>query len=210
MFKKFLITPPNREYVYFPLHMTFESMLDTWSPEFQDQMLFVKQLSKTIPVNYDFLVKLHYSDANRYSKSLITKLEKQFYVKFVHPRANNREFLLKSDIVIALSGTSALEAAIIGKPVIIFGNSPYQYFPNTYKIDNINDMSIILKKINKVKYVDEKEIEKSFKAYVKRFMPSINNYNWHQKHAKEDFKNFIQCFDKLIKYIKENKTKSIT
>ena len=71
-------------------------------------------------------------------------------------------------------------------------------------------MSIILKKINKDKYVDEKEIEKSFKAYVKRFMPSINNYNWHQKHMKEDFKNLIRCFDKLIQHIKENKTKSIT
>ena len=45
-FKSFLKNPPNDKYIYFPLQMTGEAMLDVWAPLYQDQYFFNKAAFK--------------------------------------------------------------------------------------------------------------------------------------------------------------------
>ena len=50
-------------------------------------------------------------------------------VELVAPLADARSFIESADLVVAIQGTIGLEAALLGKPVIMLGESPGHAVP---------------------------------------------------------------------------------
>ena len=197
-----LIIPPNSRYAYYPLHMAPESMVDTWAPFYQDQLAFVAQVALAIPADMEFVVKLHFSDPDSYSRQELKKVMRIPGVRFVHPRASGRDFLEKSSLVVGITGTSCLEAALLGKPVLIFGDSPYQHFPRTERAKKPDELhEQIISMLDKPQATDN-EILEAYANYMARYMPGRIN-DWGRSIEPEDQNRYANCFRALLAYLQE-------
>ena len=58
----------------------------------------------------------------------------------MQPFADTRGLIESSNLVISIQGTMGLEAALLGKPVIMLGDSPVTVFPSASRIGEISDL----------------------------------------------------------------------
>ena len=124
-----LDVPPNTPFVFFGLHMQPESTVDVWAPFFSNQMWVIELLSRAIPPSHKLLVKIHKSDVANYSREQLRHMKSLPGVEIVRPFADSRAFVEAADLVVAIQGTLGLEAALLGIPVIMLGNSADHALP---------------------------------------------------------------------------------
>jgi len=191
--------PPARRFVYYPLHMAPESMLDTWAPFYQDQLAFVAQLSLAIPADMAFVVKLHFSDPDNYNRQQLEQLMSLPRLHVVHPTASGRDFMEKAVLVVGIHGTSCLEAALLGKPVLIFGDSAYQHFPRTERAKRPDEIYQQIRRMLDQPPPNDDEIVDAYAAYIARYMPGRIN-DWDRPIEPEQLDQLADCFGALRSY----------
>lgn len=197
---KMLSAPPGARYIYFPMHMAPESTVDTWAPFYQDQIAFVSQLSLAIPADVCFVIKLHFSDPDNYSRKQLNQLMKLPRLHIAHPNAPGNAFIEKAALVVGIQGTSCLEAALIGKPVLIFGDSPYQYFPRSERAKMPDELyGQIQSMLDQTPPTDEEVVE-AYAAYMARYMPGRIN-DWNRPITTDDLARLAECFIQLRTFI---------
>lgn len=195
-----LCSPPDTPFIYYPFHMAPESMLDTWSPFYQDQLSFVAQLSLAIPADTAFVVKLHFSDPDNYSRRQLQKLMRLPRLHIANPNAPGSDFIEKAALVVGIQGTSCLEAALLGKPVLIFGDSPYQHFPRTERAKRPDEVNQQILRMLELPPPSDDEIVEAYAAYMARYMPGRIN-DWSRPIAEDELQRLSDCFRSLRSYI---------
>lgn len=159
----------NEKYVYFPLHFEPERTTNPDGGEYHDQFKALVKLREFVPKNINIVIKEHPSQiyvgnkGSRGRSPLFYQLIKNIKgVKFVDFNLNSIDLIKKSELVVSITGTVALEAAILGKKSITFGSVWYDKCPNiflfedlisydeviNYKVSEAND---ILKNLIKIK-----------------------------------------------------------
>jgi len=206
--KQMLNSPPKGRYIYFPLHMSPESMVDTWAPFYQDQMAFIRQLSYSIPADVELVVKLHFSDPYNYSFNELKNLMDHYHVQIANPFVPSRPFLEGASLVVGITGTSNFEAAIRGIPVLIFGNSPYQHFPRTERALRPHELYDQIQRMLKMPVPSKDEIIESVSVFISRYMPGQIN-DWNRPYELDELEKYADCYSALAIYlqtpgIKEN------
>jgi hypothetical protein len=194
--------PPETRFVYYPFHMAPESMLDTWAPFYQNQLAFVAQLSLAIPVDMAFVIKLHFSDPDNYSRGQLQQLMQLPRLCIADPNAPGRDFIEKATLVVGIQGTSSLEAALLGKPVLIFGDSPYQHFPRTQIARRPSELHQQIQRMLELPAPSDDEIVAAFAAYMARYMPGRIN-DWGRPIEPDALKQLADCFGALRAYVEE-------
>lgn len=195
-----LLSPPRGRFVYYPFHMSPESMLDTWAPFYQDQIAFIKQLSQAIPADTEFVVKLHFSDPYNYRRSELRELINQPRMRVASPFAPSQPFIEQASLVIGITGTSNIEAALRGKPVLLFADSPYVHFPRSERAlrpDQLHQQ--IARMLGRTAPSDDETVE-AFAAYIARYMPGRIN-DWGRPITSEEVGRLSECFRALTDYI---------
>ncbi|MCB1759293.1 MAG: hypothetical protein KDI68_05855 [Gammaproteobacteria bacterium] len=204
---RMLQSPPDARYVYFPFHMAPESMLDTWAPFYQNQLEFVTQLSGAIPADTDFVIKLHFSDPDNYSRRQLMQLMKLPRLHIAHPSAAGNLFVDEAALVVGIQGTTCLEAALRGKPVLIFGDSPYLHFPRTERAKRPDELhGQIVNMLDRAPATDE-EIEHAYANYLARYMPGRIN-DWSNPLDQRELRSMADCFIALGSYIEDRNNRS--
>ncbi len=193
---RMLSAPPEGRFIYYPFHMAPESMLDTWAPFYQNQLAFVTQLSLAIPADTTFVVKLHFSDPDNYSRSQLQQLMKLPRLEIANPNAPGREFLDKAALVVGIQGTSCLEAALLGKPVLIFGDSPYQHFPRTERAKRPDELHEQIRRMLALSPAGDEEVVEAYSTYMARYMPGRIN-DWGRPIEPDAQGHFAECFRAL-------------
>lgn len=196
--------PPKKNYAYYPLHMAPESMVDTWAPFYQDQIAFVAQVALAIPIDLELVVKLHFSDPDNYSRKTLKNLMQIPGLRIAHPNASGRDFLEKAALVIGITGTSCLEAALLGKPVLIFGDSPYQHFPRTERARKPDELHKQIIQLLKKPKPSRPQLTQAYAKYLSRYMPGRIN-DWSRPFQKEEIEMLVNCFKELRKYLSKPK-----
>jgi hypothetical protein len=111
----------KKNIVYVPLHLEPEVALMGFSPEFSNSIEMITWLSKSLPVNYLIVVKeqpnAYGTRSLKYYKSLIQMPN----VVLAHPKIHPWKWIKKSFCVATITGTSAVEAVFMLKPVISYG-----------------------------------------------------------------------------------------
>lgn len=204
---KLLRVPPSGKFVFFALHMQPESTIDGWSPFYADQLHLIDQLVRAMPPNISLLVKLHISDANNYSPKQLGSLMKLPGLSVVHPTAPSRHFIEHAALIIGIQGTVCLEAALLGKPVLMFGDSPYLDFPSVSKVETITGLPAQIRDSLKSNKPSEENILSAFTRYVASYMPAMYN-DWSRLIADDDIDRLKLCFEKLEKFIRDSKLAS--
>jgi len=204
--RRMLISPPEGRFVYYPFHMAPESMLDTWAPFYQNQLAFVAQLSLAIPLDAAFVIKLHFSDPDNYSRRQLQQLMKLPRLYIAHPNAAGNTFIEKAALVAGIQGTSCLEAALMGKPVLLFGDSPYQCFPRTEQAKRPDELYEQIRGMLDRPPPEDEEIVEAYAAYMGRYMPGRIN-DWGRPIELDELDRLADCFRALRSYLDDPLTR---
>ena len=119
----------GEKYIFFPLHFQPEATTIICAPEFVDQMAFVENISKSIPLGYRFYVKEHPNSIGKRPAGYYERLKESFNVRLIDPSYSGRKIIEGAEIVVNLTGTAGLEAAILGKKVLNCGLTPFRAAP---------------------------------------------------------------------------------
>ena len=139
--------PDNQKFIYFPLHFEPEETLLIAAPYHTDQISVIKNIAKSIPVEFKLYVKEHPAMVlNGWRpSSFYDKILSMPNVKFIHPSVSNELLLDKCSMVITISGTTGLEAAFHKKPTIVLSDISYTKLPSVEKLNNFEDLPKLIK-----------------------------------------------------------------
>ena len=137
----------NEKFVYFPLSVEPERTLSISAPFYMDQLEIIRNVARSIPVDYKLYVKEHMAMRYRHWRpiSYYKAVMDLPNVTFIHPSLGNEELIKNCSIVFTVTGTAGLEAAYYGKPSIIFGHTSYDSLPSVHKIENLEDLPKIIR-----------------------------------------------------------------
>jgi hypothetical protein len=138
--KWFIDDPPATPYLFIGLHMQPEMAIDVWSPFFSDQFNVIEAIARSTPPTHQLLVKLHKIDADNYSRRQLDRLRRLPGVRLVSPFASSRTFIENASLVLSIQGTITLEAAMLGRPVMVFGETKYMVLPSVSRVNRITDL----------------------------------------------------------------------
>jgi hypothetical protein len=145
---KIAVTPDlQQKYIYFAMHMQPERTSTPEAELFEDHLLAIEILAKTLPPEWKLFVKenprqfdkkvnvlkgRHFRDRTDYND--ILRLPN---VEIISQRIPTKDLIANAQIVSTLSGSIGWEALRAGKPVIIFANAWYAACRSVFKISGI-------------------------------------------------------------------------
>ena len=150
----------NKQYFYFPLHMQPEATTLPLGGWFCNQYIAIKMVSRCLPKGTYLIVKEHPMYWKRKSgydsfETIREARDIDFYKKIIRLKnvrlishsVDSLELINQCAGIVTITGTAGFEAFINKKPVLYFGNIPYNEFPNAYKIKTVEDCRIALNEI---------------------------------------------------------------
>jgi hypothetical protein len=135
---------PN--YFYMPLHLIPESSTFNLAPYYTNELYIIEQVSKSLPIDSVLYVKEHPSMLGERNLNFYRRVKQFPNVSLISPKTFNdqKSLINNSKGVITITGTSAFEAALLGKGSIIFGDVPFDKIKGVYKINNFEELPIHL------------------------------------------------------------------
>ncbi len=106
----------NNSYILVTLHVQPEASIDVVGIKYFDQIDFVRQIVRTTPVTHMVVVKEHPHAFGDRPLSFYKELLSMPRVKILSPFSESRHAIKKAKLVISNTGTSSLEAVIMGIP----------------------------------------------------------------------------------------------
>jgi hypothetical protein len=149
LYKNSILSPSLKEkFIYFPLHVQPERNLDMDSPHNSNQLEVIKNIVRSLPIQYKLYVKEHHSMKfrNWHSKSYYKAILNLPNVKLIHPLSNPTDLIKNCSLVITIAGSAGFEAAFYGKPSIVLANVSYSNLSCVKKVTNIEELSDAIKK----------------------------------------------------------------
>jgi hypothetical protein len=195
-----LAVPPSSPYVLFGLHFQPESSIDVWAPFFSNQMWVIELLSRSIPPSHRLLVKIHKSDVANYSTEQLTRMRGFPGVELVRPFANTRTFIENSDLIVAIQGTMGLEGALLGKRVIMLGDSPVAVFPSVSSVGEISNLPQLIRDKLAESPPSRREIVDAYATYLAPFTRASHN-DWTAKVGEREIEGYGELFGALTQYL---------
>lgn len=140
--------PLNRPYVYFPLHMEPDVSTLRIADFYEDQINIIKNIVQSLPIEMTLFVKEHPSMwlTGWRNTKFYRDILKLPNVQLIHPSVSSENLITNSSLVITIAGTTALEATFYGKPVIVFSDINCSSLSSVSKINNLEDLPIIIRK----------------------------------------------------------------
>ena len=191
---------PAEPYVLFGLHMQPESSIDVWAPFFSNQMWVIELLSRSVPASHKLLVKIHKSDAAKYSNRELDKMSALPGVELVAPFADTRSFVENAGLIVLIQGTMGLEAALLGKPVIMLGASPFVLFPNVTQVGELTGLPELIRLKLGERRPTRSSILSAYAEYLRPFARASTN-DWSTKREPTEIDGYKRLFDRLRAYV---------
>lgn len=125
---KFDVLPLDKEYAFLPLQVSDDAQLKLFS-NYTNELLLEEAIKICKSKGIELIVKIHPAESNRKSISKIVQLSKN---NSFHIADNNTDTLIaKSQFLIVNNSTVGLEAKIMNKETMVFGEAIYKYFDKT-------------------------------------------------------------------------------
>lgn len=128
------------DFIYLPLQYTPEISTLVYGYRYEDQMNLVRTLAAYLPTGCRLLVKDHMSMIGRRPYSFYKTLDSFYNVEVVSPSVSTFDLLKSCRAVATNTGTPGWEGFIMGKPVLVFGDQFFRYFPNVLGLEFSRDM----------------------------------------------------------------------
>ena len=179
----------NKEhpFIYFPLSIDQERSLLLAAPYFTNQTEIIRHIVKSLPVGYKIFVKEHPHQVFRNWRTIEEYKEIMGIpnVHLIHPSVNPKKLYDSASLVISVGGTSGFDAAVHGKPTIIFSDYGYKILSSVYRVEKIEDLPKII--INALKKsVDPRDVSK----YVNLLVSNSFDFDLYQYYI-DEFNHFF-------------------
>jgi hypothetical protein len=112
-------------FAYYPLQVEPEASTLVMAPMHTNQLAVIEALSKSLPLNMTLVVKEHLPMLGRRPSNFYRQIARMPGVVLVSPFADNFDLIRRASVICVITGTAAWEGLLLGRPVIIIGNSPY-------------------------------------------------------------------------------------
>jgi len=109
---------------YLPLHMEPEATILMFSPWLRDQVEMCRLVSQAMPVGWKLLVKENKAMMGERPLEYYERLRALPNVILVSPNVESTSLIMASTFTVTLTGTAAVEAALLGKPSFVLGRPP--------------------------------------------------------------------------------------
>ena len=200
--------------MYYPLHIEQERSTLIATPFYTNDIEFVRNIAKSLPIEYVLYVKEHPSQITRHwrDKKFYQELNKIPNVTVIHPHTSSLDLIKNCSLVITLSGTAALEAAFYEKPAITCSNFDYTILPSIERLKSIEDLPQLIQH-SLEKKMDSKSLDE-YVSFKENNTFEFNNANFEIKSSEKffhggRFADVNITNDKMIEFLDENK-KSLT
>jgi hypothetical protein len=176
-----------------------ESSIDVFAHFFSNQYRVVELIARSLPPTHTLLVKLHKSDALNYSHAKLAPYAALPGVQLVSPFADSYEFIRRADLVFAIQGTIALEAALLGKPLILFGDSPVKVFPNAETVGRVTDLPLLVRqKLAQTQPPARSKLIDALAQFLAPFYPASHN-DWSRIPTAVEITDYVRLFETLAR-----------
>lgn len=142
--------PSAKPYVLYTVHQQPEASIDVLGPCYSNQMELIKSLARSLPSTHDLYVKEHRVSIGERNIGWYKEVKKIPGVRLIDPFADSHDLINQAALLVTVTGTSAYEAAVYGKPAATA--VPMFFGPiltvNGFQIDP-SILQSILKKLNK-------------------------------------------------------------
>jgi len=199
----------NSKFVYYPMAMDLESMQLIESPFYNNQIEIIRFIVKSLPPGCELYVKEAPGQKSRQWRSISEYKEILNIpnVTFFHPSVKNVLLLKNCSLVITIGGTSGLEAAVYGKPSIIFSDRGYDILPSVFRVREIESLPQLIRKALETK-VNPVDVDKYFTLCENESI-DINYFDLLQKQLDAFFYSGSQhdaeiAESKVISYLEKN------
>ncbi len=171
---KFFSAPEDVKYVYMPLHLIPESTTFSISPMYVNEFDIIAAVSKSLPAGWWLYVKEHQAMVGERGTDFYEKVNKLPNVRMVQLNyyQDPKPWITNSQGVVTISGTSAYEAALLGKHSIVFADTSFSLIDGVERVRSFEDLPAALSR-----FIDPVDNIKSCAAYieaVKQMGYSIN------------------------------------
>lgn len=203
----------NKKFIFYPLHYQPEATTSPLGNHFKDQYEVIRKMLLYLDEDYYLVVKEHpaywIAKPNYGShESMVRERSVSFYENLirhkrtilVHHKINSQEILRLSRGAITITGTIALEAMVIRKPVLVFGDTPYLFQPNSYNGNSNESIKKFMTDVKDDLIYQNKEFTNRVRTYLAKIDASSYSIS---SRDNSDFSNSIKpIFDEIISPIK--------
>ncbi len=144
------------KYIYYPMHMEPEYVLNTRATSWYDQLNTIRVLSYNLPIGYRLLVKEHRYNFGRKSNAYLKSLVRYPGIDLIDPFDDQFKYIKNSALVITVNGTTGFEALLLKKPVITLSRTFYDCMSLDKKLNFVDNLGQeILSMLNHYKVIDD-------------------------------------------------------
>jgi hypothetical protein len=132
-------------YLYVPLHVIPESSTTILSPYYINETFIIESLSKSVRADQYIVVKEHWSMIGYRPISYYNKIKKLPNVILINPATPLLpwDYISNADLVVTISGSAAMEGALIGKNSLVFSDVIFGMLSSVKKVyvdSNLKDI----------------------------------------------------------------------
>lgn len=203
----------KRKYVFFGLHFQPERSTCPEGEVFENQLLAIHVLSKSVGKDTLIYVKEHPRQVGRdfvnmrsphfRSKQFYDDLHKMENVRLVDINASSNELIKNAFAVSTVTGSVGWQGLLAKKPALVFGNPWYSGCPSCYRVDSPSSGSQAIRQIGKS---TPEDVEKNILAYLAHYQHIFFISSTNNKFARESKKpydllvnNLVQELEKRVK-----------
>lgn len=192
-------SPSSDSFFFIGLHMQPEMAIDVWAPFYSNQINVMESIARSMPPNYKLCVKLHKIDSDNFSFLQLKKLQKIPGVILVSPFASARDYLERTRLIFSIQGTMTLEAALLGKSVVSFGETAYTDMPRVFSIKKITELPFQIREIlASSNQCSKEEILQGYSKLLNRYSPACYN-DWTIMPTDKEIANCVIQFEALAR-----------
>ncbi len=112
---------PTRDFAYLPLQVSPEASTMVLAPMYTDQAAVAEAIAKALPLGMDLLIKEHIPMLGRRPAGFYQRLARMPGVRLASPLDDGFEIIKRSSLTCSITGTSAFEAMLLGRPALVVG-----------------------------------------------------------------------------------------
>lgn len=131
----------------YALHTQPESSIDVVGSYFSDQINLIRFIARSLPATHELYVKVHPTDVDGKKLAFYNEINSIPSVRLIDHRIDSRSLLERSALLFALTGTIAYEAALLGKPVIVFARNFFNGLPTVTYCDSPPQLPALITKL---------------------------------------------------------------
>lgn len=149
---KFFECPVEGEkYVYMPLHLIPESSTSVLAPLYINELNIIEAVSKSLPAGWYLYVKEHQSMLGERGISFYKRVKQLPNVRLVQINyySDPKPWIENSQGVITITGTSAYEAALLGKHACVFSDVIFSCIEGIHRVHSYEELPTIFKEFSK-------------------------------------------------------------